>query len=77
MSNGEEDATARDGAEVVCEGEDGPVVVDGAEVSVLGVGKTTVLDELGSDGGITTGLEGRTSGIGGGVEGRSVCEGMG
>ena len=35
-----------DGAEIVGEAEDGPVVIDRAEVSVGGVGESTVADEL-------------------------------
>ena len=38
-----------DGAEIVSEAEDGPVVIDCAEVGVGGVGEGTVADELLAD----------------------------
>ena len=55
----------RDGAEVVCEGEDGPVVGDGAEGGVLGVREGAVVDELCADEDVLASLVCRACGLGG------------
>ena len=55
----------RDGAEVVCEGEDGPVVGHGAEGGVLGVREGAVVDELRADEDVLASLVRRASGLGG------------
>ena len=48
MPNGEEHGfgRARHSTEVMCETKDWPIVGDGAEAGVLGVGKFTVVDKL-------------------------------
>ena len=55
----------RDGAEVVREGEDGPVVGDGAEGGVLGVRERAVVDELCPDKDVLASLVRRACGLGG------------
>jgi hypothetical protein len=52
-----------DGAEVVCERENRPVVGDGAEVGVLGVGEFAVVDELSTDNGVLAALVGRADSL--------------
>lgn len=52
-----------DRPEVVSETEHWPVVVDGAEVCVKGVGKFPVANELRPDRDVCAGLEGRANGL--------------
>jgi hypothetical protein len=47
-----------DSAKVVREGEDRPVVARRTEVTVLGVGESTIVQELGADDRVLAGLEG-------------------
>ena len=75
MADDEDDwgsGSRADGAEIVGEAEDGPVVIDRAEVGVGGVGELAVVDELRADDDVFAGLPGRALGLrrrGGGVSG--------
>ena len=67
MADGVDDGGRRpaggDGAEVVREREDGPVVGDGAEVGVFGVRERAVVDELRADDDVLSGLVGQAVGL--------------